>query len=257
MPGVDFFSDLRELNLAAQWYQKKGPKTLTVAAGMLLNNIAFGSRESLIKEIHRSMTVRQPGFVKTSITVDKNTNWTDIRSQRSSVGSIEKGKNPKTRSSGWAEQQLAKKTRRKRVATIKARSNSKSKWIKPSARMRKKFFSPSNMPRGTRSGMGPRTAKNADQKILIMLKTLQRQKYRAPFIITGHSKIPPGLYQFTKGENQYGQRNMAMLQSFNPQHKQPKRILWMTSGVAKWFLTHDLNREFIKVRRRLINRSLR
>jgi hypothetical protein len=219
---------------------------------MLLNNIAFGSRDSIIREIHDHLIVRNPGFVRSAVTVQKNQNWTDIRGQFSTVGSIEKGKNPKTRFSGWTEQQTGKPTRRKRVATLKARSNSKSKRIKAGARMRRPFLSPDRYPK--RRGF---KGKNMDHRILVMLRTLQRQKYSAPFIITGHSKIPPGLYQFTKGENQYGQRNMSMLQSFNPQHKQPKRVLWMTSGVAKWFLTHDLNREFIKVSRRLINRSLR
>jgi hypothetical protein len=252
MPGVDFFSDLSELRKATQWYQHKGTKALTVAAGMLLNNIAFGTRDQLIREIDKQMLVRQPGFVRSSMTVIRNSNWTDIRAQRSSVGSIEKGKNPKTRSSGWAEQQLAKKTRRKRVATLKARSGSKSKRIKPSARMRRPFVNPDRYPK--RRGFRGR---NMDHRIMVMLKTLQRMKYGAPFIITGHSKIPPGLYQFTKGVNQYGQKNMSMLQAFDPRNKQPKRILWMTLGVARWFSTHDINREFIMVSRRLINRSLR
>jgi hypothetical protein len=247
---IQFIADVTEFHNMAEWFKRKGPAKFAVANGMLLNNFAFGVREELISTINRDMIQRTPSLTKRMIKVEKNRNFKHISTQVSAVGSIRKN-----RFSGWGEQQLGTKTKRKRVATIRGRSGSKKKRLKPSARLRKKFFSPRNMPRRRRSGMGHQTPTGADNKVLIMLRTLQSMKYNAPFVITDHSKIPPGVYKFARGKNKWGQRKLELLQGFDPKNKQPRRMLWMSKGVARWFKTHDVNREFMKVARRLITRS--
>jgi len=252
MPGIDFIVDTREFMAMAKWYERAAPEKFAVANGMLLNNMAFGSRETILHTLIQGFTIRNSGFLSSRVRVNKNREWRDINRQMSEVGSVKgpPGASKETQFWGWREQQTGKKAVRKRVATLKGRGGSKGKQIKRGARMRRPFIGPDRFPR--RRGF---VGKNMDHRIQVMLRQLDRLKYSAPFIITGHSTIPPGLYIRGSGKNKYGQSPIQMLQSFDPKHKQPRRFLWMTKGVARWFQLKDVNREFIKISRRLIGQT--
>jgi hypothetical protein len=60
-----------------------------------------------------------------------------------------------------------------------------------------------------------------------MLGVLKSMRYRQPFIITGHQKIPPGLYQL-KGDK------LQALQFFDPKREQPRRIPWLKKSVRRY-----------------------
>jgi hypothetical protein len=223
---------------------------------MLLNSMAFGTRRESINFIHATMRQRRKGLAEKSIIVSKNTEWRNVDRQVSSMGSVALGSGKTTKFRGWTEQQTGKKAIRVRVSTLIGRSGSKSRRIKPKARMKGKLVSPTRIPRTSRSGFNPPTIRDNNHRVFIMLRVLEKLKWKQPFIITGHNKIPPGLYRFGGEETKFG-KGIQLLQGFDADRLQPRRLLWMSGGVRRWFAITDLNREFIKSARRLILQSRR
>ena len=86
----------------------KAPKLARKATARLLSQFAFGTREMAIIEINKTMTVRSPKFVSSSI-IWRGAKATNIDNQVSSAGSIARGN-----STGWREQQDNKVDKRTR-----------------------------------------------------------------------------------------------------------------------------------------------
>jgi hypothetical protein len=229
-----FQTDLREMRAFARW-AKSDPRGLGVATGMMLNNQAFGSKKAIGETLETGQIIRNERFINSKIRVKKARFAGPIEQQVSMVGSIEA-----KRFSGLLEQQTGAKTKHRAVATKAGRSGSRSKVISRRYRLNKPYINPERYPRRR----GFRTA-NPDINILVMLKQLRSIRYRAPFIITGHSKLPPGLYRFKAGK-------LQLLQGFDPDNLQPQRFKWLTLGVRRYFRRTNLDREWIRIARRVV-----
>lgn len=219
------------------------PKRIQAATGMVLNDIAFGSRKEVQKTINSEMTVRSK-FADRQVRVTKSKFKGNINHLYSIVGSVQT-----SRFTGWTEQEHGTHTDR-HVATTAARGN-KSKPIRPSARLAKPYFHPKRFPksgsvfkRASRSKRGGLAAGNTS--VAAMLNILRHMKYRLPFIITRHSQIPPGLYRLR------GKDRLKMLQGFDPPKQQPKRLPWMAKSVKKYFRSGKLNRAWFKAAKRVL-----
>lgn len=225
-------------------FYKRAPKKFAAASGMLLNNFAFGSRDMSISIIHEAMVVRQPGFVKSRIQVKKSHFRQPISSQLSEYGSV---KTP--RFGGWVAQEFGQKKARKKFAALTARKGIKQRIIMRKFRLDAPFITPSRYPK--RRGF---KGKNIDQQIQIMLKTLDRMNYPAPFKILGHSRIPSGLYIFGGGRTQHDQRELEVVQLFG-RPKRTKRVRWLSGGTKRYFGRINLRREWARVIDRVLKRA--
>lgn len=232
-----------------KWY-KKAPRQFAASTGMLLNNFAFGSRLVSLEIIDRGMLVRSPGFVKSRVQVKKSHFRMPIESQVSEFGSVfanDKGR--KARFTGWVEQELGARKARKHYAALGGRGGAKSGRIKRRFRLDKPFVNPDRFPK--RRGF---KGKNRNHRIAIMLRTLDRMKYSAPFIITGHTKIPSGVYRFTGGRTGFDQRKIEALQFFGKPRRPTKRVRWMRGGTKLYFSRTNIKREWGKVAERQLKR---
>lgn len=235
-----FTTDLREMRAFAKW-ARSNPRGLRVAGGMMLNQMAFGSKEEIGKVIEGEFTLRKPKFVKGRIRVQKAVFSQTMDLQVSAVGAIQ----DKPRFSSLVEQQTGDRAKRGTTASIRGRSGSKRKMIAPSARFRKRHRLAGNI---ARSG-------NANNRIMIGLKVMAKQGVKTPFVIRGHKQIPDGLYRFIKGKTKFGQRNIGILRRFDKNRAQPKRFKWLTIGVKRYFARHNPQREWIRIGRRVVNRT--
>ena len=222
--------DLRRLNKQ----YKRLPNQFQRAAAGHLNVQAFGTRKAALEVINRRMRVRNPRFVKGSVRVVMARGSQPIPNQKAQTGSIER-----QRFSGWVEQELNKPTRRTRVPDLFSRGGQLGRQVRPSLRMKSanQFLSPDDYPGNT-----------AAHRTVVMLKILERQRHRKPFIIKGHRKFKRGLYQF-KG------RRLHRVQSFEPANPQPRRIRWLTGGRRRFFQSADMRAIWTRQLNRVLKRG--
>jgi hypothetical protein len=241
MPDM-FTTNVRELLALRKWTQK-APRQFSRATGMMLTNMAFEAKDEIGNWLDKNMTLRKPKFIRSSIRVQKSHTFPPIASQKSVVGSVQR-----PRFGGLEEQETGKKTARKRVATLAGRSGSRRKQIRGSYRLKRPLVNVSNFP--ARGG--------ANSRVRAGLAVLDsKRKYAKPFIITGHSKLPPGVYRFFGGRNEKGQRKIQLLQGFDPPNRQPRRNKWMTMAIRQYMRRVNLTRMWIKIARRVVRQSLR
>jgi hypothetical protein len=243
MAGIEFQFSSRDLIALRKWY-KKSPRQFAASTGMLLNNMAFGSRLESLGLIHARMLIRSPGFVRSRVQVKKSHFRLPMESQVSEMGSVKK-----PRFSGWVEQELGSRGARKHFASISGRAGNKRGKIKRGARLDKPFVNPKRYPK--RRGF---RGKNFDHRIQVMLSTLERMNYSKPFVIFGHTRIPSGLYKFGRGKTGFGQRQIDALQLFY-KPKVTKRVRWMSGGVKRYFKSTNIKREWGKVVERMLRRQ--
>jgi len=127
---MDYKIDLTEVNGLRNWYGKQ-PRLMRVACSQMLNHYARGTRESSIKQIDKTMTVRSPGFVSSRMRYTKASSTTPINQQVSHAGSV-----GAERFSGWTEQEKGVPQARKRFATLAGRGGSQAGKIRPSVRLK-------------------------------------------------------------------------------------------------------------------------
>lgn len=180
----------------------------------VLNDSAFGTRETAINNISMSMILRSGPFIKSTIRVTKATKSVLV----SQVGSIKRD-----RYSGLLEQEtgsVAKGKLGKRAVTKEARGGTFTSKMKPGARLQ--------------------TTKTIEEvNNFNELKKFERIKYKKPFRIvhyTGKTKISPGLYMF-KGRK----KELKLLQTFVHPTK-AKRHEWMKDAHKKYYSKHPLPR---------------
>lgn len=229
--------DVEQKNLIdlIKFYQA-APRKFGVASGMLLNNLAFGTRKEAIEMINRHMTVRSKAFVQRNIIVNKATFAAAMMSQKSEVGSIER-----PRFSGWIEQETGKATDRTRAFLLEARRGQKKKRAMPSARLKPSFkpLKPEDM------GEASAYIKNDHHRAQVLLMWTWRNKWRKPFIIHGHKKIKTGLYKW-KGSK------LRKLQTFKPRRRQPKKFQWMLLSRNRYLFKTDIGKLWAQALDRVI-----
>jgi hypothetical protein len=232
---VLFQIDKRELK-QLELFMKRAPRRFHRAVANMLNDFAFGTRTESLEIINRRLTVRSPRFIAGSVRVTKARGGQPMNMQRAITGSI-----ARPRFSGLVEQETGAGTMRTRTATLLARAGSKSKRIQPSVRLKSanQFVSYHDYP-----------GRDAAHRTIVMLQSLFRERYRRPFLVTRHRKFKRGLYRIRGG-------NLKMVQSFEPETIQPRRVRWLSGG-RKQFFAHanirllwakNLERELRKMKR--------
>jgi hypothetical protein len=233
------------------------------ATAQMLTEMAVQSKTTIEGWLEGKMILRAPKFIKSKIRWKRAKSFKPIDQQFSTVGSIEvKKSSARGAFSGLVEQETGKRTKRKRVATIKGRRGSKRHRLKPTARLKRRDFpSKEGFPGRDNwmesTGLADRFGSTFDDfQIWGMLRYLDRDNWRKPFIITGHSSIPPGVYQFGTKRNQHGGREIVLLNAMDPKRKQPRVNRWMTHSIRRYFRRTDLDKEWMLVSRRMVYRKL-
>jgi hypothetical protein len=223
-------SDLARLELL----YLQAPKKYTRASATVLNNYAFGTRNNVLKWMPTLMTVRNKGFLRSHLRVNKTALSTPIDSQQADVGSIEG-----PRFSGWIEQETGVRTPRKRVATVRARGGNKRRQMIDKARLieGRHIMGPEDM------GGSSARIKSDHHRAQVFLMWTRRNKPKS-FRLWGHNDIPDGLYRWRYNK-------LTMLQAFDPSVKGTRRVEWMTISRERYFRTHDARTAWAKAIKRV------
>lgn len=218
----------------------KAPRKFAAASGMLLNNMAFGTRQEAINVISERMFVKQPGFVPRRLVVKKSHFRLPISTQVSEVGSL-----ALPRFSGWLEQETGASTNRSRVFTLLARRGSRSRTAVRSARLL------SGKDLLSADEMSITNAKNDNRREEIFLRILQRRRYRKPFLIRKHSKFSPGVYRMRGGRKR---SKLQLLQSTKPRRVQPRRLPWLTLARERYLKSGKVERQYRYILSRILKK---
>lgn len=218
MADIFNYSD-RSFKAFSKFYDK-APRRARMATAQVLSKMAFGTRKEAVREIKRTMTVRNPRFVERQMRFGRARN-TNINNQQSWAGSIE-GRN----FTGWEENAEGGVDNRSRTQTLLARSGSFKKKVKPSLRMKPSndFLSQSDfkLPSG----------KN---KMPAYLSQLKRKHKNKPFIVRKkYKKMIKGLYKFRKNKP-------VMLQNLDPKRKKIKKNTWLLTAKRRFFAKNNLD----------------
>jgi hypothetical protein len=236
-----FTFEFREIFKMVRIFQRM-PKLFAVGSGMLINNFAFKTKDEIIEYMPQKMMVRSPGFMKSSLRIRKSHFRMPMSSQSSEVGSIRRD-----RFTGWVEQELGGIADRERAATLEGRMGSKRKKIRPGARFKPgvDFPDPFDYPGEPIGGFAGTV--NEHQRAHVMVRTLARRRYRKPFLIRRYRYATPGLYKFD------GQ-DLIKLQSTKPRTKSVKKVKWLRQSRRRMFAKINLDREWIKIMKRILVR---
>ena len=229
-----FTVDNKDLKKILKFF-RQSPERFAKATGSMLNDFAFGTRNTSIEVINENMTVRNIRFVMSRMRTEKSHQRMPMESQQSTVGSI-----TSPRFSGWKEQQTGQKTARERTITLLGRMRRKTRKLVRTARLKDvgRFESYHKYP-----------GRGREQKNIIMMQKLDRQRWKKPFIISGKKGMVAGLYKFRR-------RKPRLLQVFEPKKLQPKRIPWMEDAIRRYFQRQDIHRLWARTLRRLIKPRL-
>lgn len=229
-----FTVDNKDLKKILKFF-RQSPERFAKATGSMLNDFAFGTRNTAFEVINELMTVRNRNFVNSRLRVEKSHRRMPMESQEATTGSISS-----PRFSGWKEQQTGQKTTRERTITLLGRLNRKPRKLVGRARMKDvgRFESYHRYP-----------GRGREQKNIVMMQKLDRLRWKQPFIISGKKGMVAGLYKFKK-------KKPRLLQVFDPKKLQPKRIPWMEDAVRRYFQREDIGRLWARTLRRLIKPRL-
>lgn len=211
-------------------FYRKAPKQFARAAANVLTSFAFGNSGKSIEIIKNKMTVRNERFVSSSVRVEKARGNIPLSGQVAMIGSIKRD-----RFTGWIEQETGQKTTRTRTSTMLARGGNVSRQIRPAFRLKpgNKFLQPNDF-----EGQSPQ------HRVIVMLQTLSRQKYKKAFVIKGHKAFRSGLYKIFR-------KKIMLLWRFKDR-KQPKRIRWLTLGRFKYFRSTNIDQVWANALKRVL-----
>jgi hypothetical protein len=194
------------------------PTKFRKAESNVLNSFAFGARNSAIETLRKKMIVRDRRFLEAGLKVKKSS----FKDPISEMGSIYRPS-----FSGWREQQTGERVDRNRIATVAARRGNIQNKIAPSVRMKRsnEFLRDSEVIPG-RTGAGRSAA---------MIAYVQRKKHNKPFILSGSTKYPKGLYRRKR-------KRIVLLQKLGDVAKTVKRIRWMDISIQEYFTNNSIRR---------------
>ena len=219
-----FDYDKRSFKAFAKFYGK-APTKARQATARLLSQFAFGTRLSAIEEINRTMTVRTPRFVTSSMRYTA-ARPRSIDNQVAITASI-----AKPRSTGFREQVTQKPDKRTRTQSLLARGNNFDKRVKPRNRMKPgaSFITESDA-----------DIKGNQEKVPGLIRYVKRNHKNKPFLITRkYKRIKKGLYIFKKNK-------MMILQNFEAKRRTPKHNPWMENARNRFFRGTDIQSEWMK-----------
>lgn len=213
MAGELFQVDQREMMELIRFFHR-APRKFAKASGYMLNDFAFGVRNTAIEVLRERMTVRDPRFVERRLQVEKSSTRPPFEAQQSEVGSTFF-----KRFSGWREQQTGERTTRERTINLLARRGSKKRKAVPMARLK---------PGADFESYHRYPGASVEQQNVTMLQKLDRKRWKRPFLVLGKRGMRPGLYKFYR-------RKPRLLQVFNPSDPQPNRLPWLTIATDRYF----------------------
>lgn len=199
-------------------FYKRAPRQFTQAAAGVINHLAFTNRRENIIQIKKSMTVRNQKFVESALRV-KPAKGNKLSSLIATEGSV-----AKKRFTGWAEQELNKPAKRKRLQTIHARGGSFKKKVTPRAKMQhgKKLYTYKNFQKKALKTKGQAT-------VAMLVSVRMGMVSKKPAII--ESGLPGKLGRFKYGMYIIQKRSIKKVQNLNPRNVQPKRNKWMSKSI--------------------------
>ncbi len=236
---------LEDRDLKRLWlFYMRQPKRFAVATGMMLNNFAFGVRDTIVKDVLPSrMVVRSPRFVQSRVRVSKSHFREPIASQESRVGSI-----ASKRFTGWIEQEGGASSLRTRTAHLLSRKGDRKGLHKSPFRMKRTndFEDPDDTK--VKGASTPHT------RAVVMIQMISRRKGRKkPFMIHGHKNMKSGLYKIGRGRR--GKQKIQMLQRFDsPKARSIKRVRWMKISRTVYFSRLNLRSMWVKVLNKLFDK---
>ncbi len=184
--------------------------------------MAFGNRRESLSIINKKMTVRNKGFVNSSLRVEKARGNKPIDRQHSIFGAIEK-----PRSTGFVEQERGEPMERTRVASLFARGGSKKKAVKPGMRLKPSMNVQSTDDVTIKAG-------NDAHRTIIFLNMMKREG--KPFIIRKkYKKIRKGIYKYQRGR-------LNKIHELEPVRRKPKRVRWLSGGHKNYIKSADMRR---------------
>jgi len=221
---------------------KRMRRRTRVATAFMLNEFAFGSREMALEQVFpQHMTIRNKGFVRRALRVEKAKTSADINAQQSVFGSVGISSSPLF--SGWQEQQFGKAAKREHAGTLLSRGKSKSRAVQQRMRMRSgvRFQKPRDV---------DGSFKSDHHRAVVFIELLKRTKAlaRSPFFLHGHNKFPDGLYVMRGGGKS---RKPAMVQTLSPSQT-VRRVRWAQITTKAYFNSIDLDREWLRVWKRVV-----
>jgi hypothetical protein len=226
-------TDLSQLALLARAFGKSA-KAVQAASAAALNRLAFCARQEMIKTLKSTMTIRNEKFLSQRIKYQPTSYRLPVSSQEAQAGSV-----ALPRFSGWVEQETGEQSDKTRIGTLLARGGVKTAQIKHGARLKRSNMFPT-----------PRwyPGKNPHQQAVVMMDVLQRNNYKRPFKVFGHTKLKSGLYMFVDGKPR-------MLQDFRPRAAslKPKMNEWCRASAYKCVQ----DSQYKKVFRALLTKGLR
>jgi len=197
-------------------FLKEYPKDIRFGTASVLTALAFKTRDLNIKEINTQLTVRNEGFVKRMLKVEKAKPSHNMMSQMAIAGSL-KSKN----FSGWIEQETGKTSKKKTAATLAARGGNRGSTIKGKYRFKKenKFYKPSEF-----------TGRDLRSKFQHMMRILNKKNEEALFIL--NEEVPTKRGHLKKGLYALKNRRIQKIQKISGL-REPRRVPWMTNSVKQ------------------------
>jgi len=248
---ANFFLFLKEFGLAT-----------TNAIPEFLNHMAFEARRASEKEVRRAMTVRMKTLLPfySVKKAKKGSSKVTYFCAKVSTMHVKSPGAPKTRFTGWTEQEVGADDNRERGHTLASRNNS---WSR-------KIAGPNRMKPGTKfMSIEDTKFRNAPyaQRVAKFLTFLRYANYKKPFILAANSArrkpIEHGLYKFKqreRGNKKAGK--ITMLVNFQDRPRQPRRKSIFVKPIKELLNPAFISKSFRKVykselARRGIRKSVR
>lgn len=186
MGNFTFKADISDLRKYAHFMAHTVPRQARWAVAGVLNDLAFKSRQAAIDVLEGNMDIRNIGFVRKHLRVDRANGRNSIDRQEAWFGSV-----AGPRFTGWVEQQLGDPREQTRTHGVKARG-SKSRRVKA------RYKSGQSIPH---SGMFQYKGRSTDEpwkKTWRMLHMLKRARwFNKPFFVQNTTQISTGTYRMT------------------------------------------------------------
>lgn len=200
---------------------KESPRQFKKAQVDVINKLAYQNKTTMEIAVHRALTVRATGFIKSVI-------W--VESARLSNPVARTGARKKGKFTGWSEQEGAH-DKRKHASTTAGRGGNYQRQMTQKARLRpdKLIYNPNTYPARNKS-------KSKSGRAAQMLAIISRTKDKNPFIMKNHRNLSDGLYMM-KG------KSLTKLQKFG-RIAQPKRKPILEESLRILKSTFDLQRHW-------------
>ncbi len=198
--------------LAKLW--ATAPKLFGYMSAGVLNHYAVRTRHESIRQITRTMTIRNAAFVKRSLIYRTAKGSVPVASQEAHAGSLER-----PRFSGWEEQQEGTRPAPGNVPALSTRTGkTKTGRVRPGLRLK-----PGR--RLVKSG-GSRRAE------LRMIRMVNKSKYKGFFHLTGRGvKAREGVYRLAKPSRRMSP--LIFLHALDADKTKPKRNKWLSIATAR------------------------